>query len=71
MEKKKLEVGRFVEFVYNGQRLGKVIKIKGNMLTTVLCPYTTRGRFTGKKVRIHADKLTGIVYRKKVIKWHA
>ncbi len=69
MDKTEVKVGSYVEFIHYGFRLGRVVKMNGGMLTVVLAPFTLRGRFTGKRVRVHKEKLTGILYRKKVIRW--
>ena len=60
--------GRYVEFMYHGFRLGRICKIKGNIITVVLAPYKFRGKRKGKKVRIKRAEIKGILWRKKVIK---
>jgi hypothetical protein len=71
MKSREVRIGRYVEFNHNGLRLGRVIRIKGSFVTAVLHPYKVRGPWTGKKVRVHKDRLTGIVYRKKIVSLRA
>lgn len=59
--------GRCVQFNHNGFRLGKVLRIRGSFVTVVLAPFTTRGRFPGKRMRVHKERIIGIVWRKKIV----
>ncbi len=67
MRKTQIGVGRFVEFNHFGLRLGRVWRMRGNVLTVILHPYGVRGSRQGKRVRVHVDKLTGILWRKRII----
>jgi len=67
MEGQGLVKGVTVQFNLQGFRLGKIIRVRGRMLTVLLSPFKQRGRHQGKRKRIHMDDVKGIVYRKKVI----
>lgn len=64
MHKNKLK-GRFVSYMFNGQREGKVVKISGKTLTIK--------NAVGERKRIHPDKykILGVYVRKKLegIEW--
>jgi len=45
--------------------------LKGKFVTVVLAPFKVRGDYTGQIKRIKKDKISGIVYRKKVIPYES
>jgi len=69
MEKLNLAVGRYVQFLRDSYRIGRIMKIKGNNLTVILAPYMTRGKNKGVRKRIQKEEIVGIVWRRKVIPW--
>jgi hypothetical protein len=69
MEKLELAVGTYVQFNHNGFRIGRVVKTQGKKITVVLSPFMLKGKRKGKKIRIDKEKISGIVYRKKVVEW--
>lgn len=68
--KAELKIGDVVQFCFNGFRLGRIRKIGGNTITVVLAPFGFKGKRKGEKVRIKAEDINGLIYRKKVIEWH-
>jgi hypothetical protein len=66
-----IKKGSFVQFMLagarcDGFRIGKVLKMSGNKVTVLTAPFTLRGSYTGRRIRVSKEEIYGIVFRKKV-----
>jgi len=75
MKAKGLAESQFVQFAMRfpngGLHIGRIAKIKGGTLTVILAPYKMKGKHAGKRMRIRTEQIVGVIYRRKVVKWHA
>ncbi len=63
-----IAVGKYVEYMDDSEkvRIGRVVNIRGKLITLLLAPFGMRGVNKGPRKRIERCKITGIVYHKKV-----